>query len=301
MAQKRKKEIYKVTAVGSVVNIVLTVFKFIAGILGRSSAMVADAVHSLSDLLTDLIIFIFVRTASKPVDRSHEYGHGKFETMATMIVGCILIVVGLGIMVSGVKDCIAFFHGEPGPRPRMIALIAAVLSILLKEGIFRYTLAEGRKINSSILVANAWHHRSDAFSSIATLIGVAGSMFLGHNGLIFDPLAAILVSIYICKSGYDVVKPSADELLEKSLPTETEKEIRHILKSVPGIDEIHKLQTRRIGDQIAIEVHAEMDGSISLDEAHHIATVAENRLKKRFGRKTHVGIHMEPTPKTKKQ
>ena len=295
MVTTREKEIYKITAVGSLVNIILTAFKFVAGILGRSSAMVADAVHSLSDLLTDAIIVIFVRTASKPVDRSHEYGHGKFETMATLIVGCVLILVGIGIMIAGIKDCIAFFKGEIGEPPRMIALIAAILSIVLKEGVFRYTISRGRKINSPILIANAWHHRSDAFSSIATLIGVAGAMFLGHIGLILDPLAAILVSFYICKSGYDVVKPSADELLERSLPAKTEKEIRQILKSVSGIDGVHKLKTRKIGNQIAIEAHTEMDGNISLKEAHRIASIAESRLKKHFGSKTHVGIHMEPS------
>ena len=297
----REKEIYKVTAVGSVVNIVLTFFKFVAGILGRSSAMVADAVHSLSDLVTDAIIFIFVKAASKPIDRDHEYGHGKFETLATMIVGCILILVGLGIMINGIKDCIAFFHGDKGEHPRLIALIAAVLSIVLKEAVFRYTLIHGRKLDSPIMIANAWHHRSDAFSSIATLVGVAGAMFLGDNGLILDPLAAIFVSFYICKSGYEVVKPSIDELLEKSLPHETEKEIRQILKSVSGIEGVHKLKTRKIGNKIAIEAHTEMDGKMTLEEAHHIATTAENKLKKHFGRKTHVGIHMEPAKHHGKQ
>ena len=295
MTTAREKEIYKVTAVGSVVNILLTAFKFVAGILGRSSAMVADAVHSLSDLVTDLIIFLFVRTAAKPSDKTHEYGHGKFETLATLIVGCILFIVGLGIMVSGVKDCIDYYHGEIGERPRMIALIAAGLSILLKEGVFRFTLVRARKIDSPILIANAWHHRSDAFSSLATLIGVAGSMFLGEKGLILDPLAAILVSLYICKSGYEIIKPSMDELLERSLPSETEKEIRTILKSVPGIEGVHQLKTRKIGNQFAIDVHTNMDGRMSLNDAHHIATVAENKIKKRFGSKTHVGIHMEPT------
>ena len=294
MITTREKQIYKVTAVGSVVNILLTAFKFIAGIFGRSSAMVADAVHSLSDLLTDIIVVVFVRTASKPVDRTHEYGHGKFETLATLIVGCILILAGIGIMVAGIKDCIAFFHGETGGRPHMIALIAAVLSIVLKEGVFRYTFSRGRKINSPILIANAKHHRSDAFSSVATLIGVAGALFLGQKGIILDPLAAVLVSFYICKSGYEVVKPSIDELLEKSLSQETEKEIRRILHSVPGIEGVHKLKTRKIGNEIAIEAHTEMDGKMSLEDAHCIATEAENKLRKHFGNKTHVGIHMEP-------
>ena len=294
MVTAREKKIYKVTAIGSAVNVLLVIFKFIAGIVGKSSAMVADAVHSLSDLLTDIIIVVFVRTASKPIDHTHEYGHGKFETLATLIIGVILIGVGIGIMIAGVKDCIAFFHGHRGQKPLLIALIAAVLSIALKEGVYRYTLLQGKKINSPVLIANAWHQRSDAFSSLATLVGVAGAMFLGENGLILDPLAAISVSFYICKSGYDVVKPSIDELLEKSLPADTEKEIREILKSVEGIKGIHNLKTRKIGNRIAIEAHAEMDGKILLEEAHKIATVAEKEIKKKYGSKTHVGIHMEP-------
>lgn len=294
MVTSREKTIYKVTAIGSVVNILLVIFKFVAGIVGRSSAMVADAVHSLSDLLTDLIIVVFVRKAAKPIDHTHEYGHGKFETLATLIIGVILFLVGIGIMASGVEDCIKFFQGDRGERPRIIALIAAILSIVLKEGTYRYTLSQGNKIKSPVLVANAWHHRSDAYSSIATLIGVAGAMFLGKNGLILDPLAAILVSFYICKSGIDVIKPSIEELLEKSLPESTEKEIREILKSIEGIEGIHNLKTRKIGNRIAIEAHAEMDGSISLEKAHEIATNAEKAIKKKYGQKTHIGIHMEP-------
>lgn len=294
MVTSREKKIYWVTAVGSIVNILLVIFKFVAGFVGRSSAMVADAVHSLSDLLTDIIIVVFVKTASKPIDHTHEYGHGKFETLATLIIGVILILVGLGIMISGIEDCIKFFHGDRGEKPRMIALIAAVLSIVLKEGAYRYTLSQGKKINSPILIANAWHHRSDAFSSIATLVGVAGSIFLGKNGLIFDPLAAILVSFYICKTGYDVIKDSSNELLERSLPIETEKEIREIIKSVEGIEGVHNLKTRKIGNRIAIEAHTEMDGKITLEEAHRIASMAEKQLKKKYGRKTHIGLHMEP-------
>lgn len=291
----RERQIYKVTAIGSAVNIVLVAFKFVAGIVGRSSAMVADAVHSLSDLLTDAVVVVFVHTASRPVDRTHEYGHGKFETLATLIVGCILFLVGVGILVDGVKDCIAFFHGHRGERPGMVALIAAVVSIVLKEWAFRYTLSRGRKVGSPILIANAWHHRSDAYSSVATMIGIAGSMFLGESWRILDPLAAIFVSFYICKSGYDIIRPSADELLEKSLPPETEREIREILKSVPEIEGVHKLKTRKIGNQIAIEAHTEMDGSMTLEEAHRIASAAERKIRKRFGEKTHIGIHMEPT------
>ena len=297
MTTFREKKIYKVTAVGSVINVLLVIFKFVAGFWGKSSAMIADAVHSLSDLLTDLIIFLFVRTASKPIDHTHEYGHGKFETLATLIIGVILIAVGIGIMISGVEDCLRFFKGDRGEKPLMIALIAAILSIVLKEIAYRYTLSEGKKINSPVLVANAWHHRTDSFSSVATMAGVAGAMFLGKNGLILDPLAAILVSFYICKSGYDVVKPSIDELLEKSLPLETEKDIREIIKSVEGIEGVHNLKTRKIGNRIAVEAHAEMDGDITLEHAHEIASQAEKEIKKKYGQKTHVGIHMEPKKK----
>lgn len=294
MVTSREKKIYKVTAIGSGVNLLLVIFKFLAGIFGKSSAMVADAIHSLSDLLTDIIIVVFVRTASKPIDHTHEYGHGKYETLATLVVGVILFVVGLGIMYEGIKDTIEFFQGNRGPKPLWIALFAAILSIVLKEGLFRYTKSEGKKIDSPILIANAWHHRSDAFSSFAALIGIAGSMFLGKNGLILDPLAAIFVSFYICKSGYDVIKPSVEELLEKSLPLTTEKEIREILKSIEGIEGVHNLKTRRIGSRIAIETHAEMDGDITLTEAHEIASKAEKEIKKKYGSKTHIGIHMEP-------
>lgn len=294
MPLNRERKIYIVTAVGSVVNILLVIFKFLAGFIGKSSALVADAVHSLSDLITDLIIIVFVKKASKPIDHIYEYGHGKYETFATLIIGVILVIVGLGIMITGIEDCVKFFQGERGPRPRIIALIAVLLSIILKEGAYRYTLSEGKKIKSPVLIANAWHHRSDAFSSVAALIGIAGSMFLGEDGLIFDPLATILVSFYICKSGYDVIKPSIDELLEKALPLETEKEIRIILKSVEGIEGIHNLKTRKIGNRIAIEAHAEMDGKISLEKAHQIASMAEKKIKKKYGVKTHIGIHMEP-------
>ena len=294
MVSPREKQIYKVTAVGSIVNIVLTAFKFVAGIVGRSSAMVADAVHSLSDLLTDIIVVVFVRTASKPVDSNHRYGHGKFETLATLIVGLLLIIVGIGILIAGINESLAFFRGEVGEPPGMIALIAAVLSIVLKEGVYRYTVSRGRQVDSPVLIANAMHHRSDAFTSVATLIGVAGAYFLGKKWIILDPIAAIVVSFFICKSGYEVVKPSIDELLEKSLPKETEKEIQQLLRSVPGIEGIHKLKTRKIGNKIAIEAHTEMNGKMSLEEAHSIATEAENKLRKQFGSKTHIGIHMEP-------
>lgn len=294
MNSTKEKVVYKVTAVGSVVNIVLVVLKFLAGFLGKSSAMVADAVHSLSDLLSDVVVFIFVKIAAKPVDRTHEYGHGKYETMATLVVGVIMFVSGLVLLIEGGQDAWRYLKGEADGSPKMIALIVAIASIVLKEAAYQYTVYVGKKINSSILIANAWHHRSDAITSIATLLGIAGAMFLGDRWRILDPLAAMVVSVFILKVGYDIMKPALEELLEKSLPEDTENEIVSILNSIDGVEGVHKLRTRKIGDGIAINVHLEMEGDIPLTAAHAIANEAENALKRKYGDNTYVGIHMEP-------
>ncbi len=295
MADARQKNIYKVTLVGTAVNVVLVVIKFVAGIVGHSSAMVADAVHSLSDFVTDVIVLIFVRISGKPRDEGHDYGHGKYETFATMIIGVILAAAGTGLLVDGCRLAWDSLHGHELPRPSMAALVVAVVSIVVKEWLFRYTKAAGRKLNSSALSANALHHRSDAVSSLGTLVGIAGAMFLGERWRILDPLAAMIVSFFIIKSGYDIMRPSVGELLEASLPAETEREISSIVLSVPGIEGLHNLRTRRIGNGIAIELHAFMAGSMSLDEAHGLASEAERRLRARFGADTMVNIHMEPS------
>ncbi len=290
----REKEIYSVTLVGSAVNAVLIVLKFIAGFVGRSSAMVADAVHSLSDFASDVIVLVFVKIAGKPKDKGHDYGHGKFETLATGIIGILLIIVGIGLMIGGVESIIRTYHGEELPRPTMLALVIAIVSIVAKEWLYHYTIKAGNKLNSQAVVANAWHHRSDAVSSFGTLIGVAGAMFLGDRWRILDPLAAIVVSFFIIKSGYDIVKPSIDELLEASLPEDKEKEIVSLVMSVPGIKYVHNLRTRRIGNEIAVDLHAKMDGNLSLTQAHEKATSAEKAIKKVFGKNSIINIHMEP-------
>lgn len=290
----REKEIYKVTLIGSVVNAVLIVLKFIAGFVGRSSAMVADAVHSLSDFVSDVIVLIFVKIAGKPKDKSHDYGHGKFETLATVIIGLLLIGAGVGLMVNGIETVIHSLHGEQLERPTMLALIVAIVSIASKEWLYRYTVRSGKKLNSQAVIANAWHHRSDAVSSLGTLIGISGAMFLGDRWRILDPIAAIVVSALIIKSGYDIVRPCISELLEASLPEDKEKEIENLVTSVPGIDYIHNLRTRRIGNGIAVDLHAKMEGNLSLSEAHEKATAAENAIRKAFGENSIINIHMEP-------
>ena len=297
MTDLREKQIYRVTLIGTAVNAVLIVLKFIAGIFGWSSAMVADAVHSLTDFVTDIIVLIFVKIAGKPQDRGHDYGHGKFETFATMIIGLILAVAGVGVLWSGVCKIIDCLHGLELPAPTWLALTVAVVSIVSKEWLYRYSVRRGRELQSNAVVANAWHHRSDAISSLGTLVGIAGAMFLGSRWRILDPAAAVVVSFFIIKAGYDIMRPSVAELLESSLPEEEEKAISDTVLSVDGIEAMHHLRTRRIGNVIAIELHAKMDGSITLENAHTIATEAERQLKDRYGDSTLITIHMEPLRK----
>ncbi len=292
--EEREKEIYKVTLTGSAVNAVLIVLKFIAGFVGRSSAMVADAVHSLSDFISDVVVLVFVKIAGKPKDKGHDYGHGKFETLATVIIGLLLTGAGIGLMINGIEAVIRSLGGASLERPTMLALIVAIASILSKEWLYRYTIRAGKTLNSQAVMANAWHHRSDAVSSLGTLVGISGAMFLGERWRILDPLAAIVVSILIIKSGYDIVKPCISELLEASLPEENEKKIESLVTSVPGILAVHNLRTRRIGNSIAVDLHAKMDGALTLTEAHEKATAAENAIKHTFGDKSIINIHMEP-------
>ena len=290
----REKEIYKVTLIGTVVNALLIVLKLVAGIIGRSSAMIADAVHSLSDFVTDAIVLIFVRIAGLPSDKGHDYGHGKYETLATLIIGCILAMAGIGLLISGIEQVVRSFNGELLPRPRMVALIVAVLSIASKEWLYRYTVKVGRATESQAVIANAWHHRSDAISSGGTLVGIAGAMFLGEQWRILDPLAAVMVSMFIIKSGYDIIRPSVSELLEASLPDSQEREIRTLVMSIDVIKNVHNLRTRRIGCTIAADMHVKMDGGMSLSEAHALASRAERAIKSQFGENSIVTIHMEP-------
>lgn len=291
---EREKAIYQVTWAGSFVNFLLVVFKFIAGILGHSAAMIADAVHSLSDFATDIVVLIFTRISNKPQDKNHDYGHGKYETLATAIIGIVLFAVGAGICWNGLRAIQTVWQGGRLPVPGMLAFAGAIISIVSKELIYRYTIHVGRKINSSAVIANAWHHRSDAFSSIGTAMGIGGAIALGESWSVLDPMAAVIVSFFIMKVSVQLLKPCVDELTEKSLPDEIEKEICLIAENTPGVSAIHNLRTRRIGNHYAIEMHIRMDEHLTLYEAHAKASVIENKLKEKYGNETHVGIHVEP-------
>jgi cation diffusion facilitator family transporter len=290
----REKEIYKVTLVGGVANLLLVGFKFIAGTVGHSGAMLADAVHSLSDFLTDVVVLIFVGISARPQDESHDFGHGKFETIATLFIGLALVAAAIGIVVSGAGKLAAWLQGEDLPSPGMLALWGALVSIAVKEILYQYTARKGRKLESKAVVANAWHHRSDALSSIGAAIGIGGAILLGNRWTVLDPLASIVVGAMLVKVAWDLLAPSIGELTEQSLPESTEREIIGLIESVEGVCQPHNLRTRRIGNRIAAEVHIRLDGSLSLKEAHEKASAIECLFKGRFGENAHIIIHMEP-------
>ena len=290
----REKEIYKVTLVGGAVNVILLLFKFLAGVIGHSSAMIADAVHSLSDFVTDIIVLVFVKISNKPQDKSHDYGHGKYETLALTIIGIALMAVAIGIIVKGAVKIASWANGETLEAPGMLAFWAAIVSIVLKEAVYRYSIIKAEQLDSKAVEANAWHHRSDALSSIGTAVGIGGAIFLGQRWVILDPIASVVVGAFIVKVAFDLLKNGIGDLMEQSLPDQVEDEILSLARGVDGVTEPHDLRTRRIGNHYAIELHILMDGSITLKEAHDKASEVEDILRQRYGEETHVVVHVEP-------
>ena len=291
---ERNKEIYRVTFVGSAVNVLLLVFKFVAGIVGHSAAMVADAFHSLSDFLTDIIVLVFVHISGKPKDKSHDYGHGKYETLAMTIIGLTLLAVAIGILYSGVMKIVVWADGGQLEAPGTLALWAALLSVVLKETVFRYSMRKARQLESQAVEANAWHHRSDALSSVGTAIGIGGAIFLGQRWTVLDPVASVVVGLFIIKVSIDLLRKGIGDLTEHSLPDEVEAEMLQLVSSVEGVDEPHDLRTRRIGNHYAIELHILMDGNIPLSKAHDKASEVEELLRSHYGAETHIAVHVEP-------
>lgn len=290
----RTAKVTFVTLVGSVVNIILTVFKIFAGVLGRSTAMIADGIHSLSDLLSDIVVIVFVKISAKGRDKDHDYGHGKFETFATLIISLMLIVVAANLMSGGINKIRQILDGGEVSSPGMIALWAAVASIVLKEILYRYTIIQGKALNSPMMIANAWHHRSDAFSSVGSLLGIAGAIFLGDKFVILDPITGCVISIFILVMAVKMSVPAIKELLDVSLPDDVEEKIEATAKSVKGVVDLHELKTRREGPGIIMEGHLVLDSEISLKEAHDISKKVEAALRKEFGPETQISLHLEP-------
>ena len=292
---ERDKKVYRVTLLGSVVNLLLLVFKFVAGVLGHSAAMIADAVHSLSDFVTDLIVIVFVKISSKPEDADHAYGHGKYETLASCIIGLALIVVGVMMGYNAtVKIVDVVKNGTELASPGIIALAAAVLSIVLKEWMFHLTRKVAREVDSPAVEANAWHHRSDALSSVGTAIGIGGAVLLGSKWAVLDPIAALVVSVFIVVQAAKILSDAMGQVMEKSLPRDVEQRICEIVYEEEGTSDIHHLRTRKIGSQISIELHVRMNGYLTLREVHDKSIAIEKRLRAAFGDSTYINLHVEP-------
>ena len=291
----RVQRITRITVFGTIVNTLLLAFKFLAGILGGSAAMLADAVHSLSDFLTDIVVLVFVKISNRPADRKHSYGYGKYETLATLCIGIALLAVGIGIAVDGVEKIIQVWNGETLEQPGWIAFWAAIASIVLKELTYWLTIRVAKQVDSEALRANAWHHRSDALSSIGTGLGIGGAILLGQKWTILDPIAALVVSVFIMLTALRLTYGAIGEFLEQSLPEENENEIRAIVAADKELSELHHLCTRRLGNRVAIEMHLRMPGNTPLTIAHRHASAIEQQLKQRFGDQTHINIHLEPT------
>lgn len=291
----RETRIREITIIGAIVNILLTLIKIVVGILGRSAAMIADGVHSLSDLLSDVVVLMFSHISSKEKDKGHAFGHGKFETLATLIVSLILIVVGGSLMANGVQEIIDFANEKTIPIPGMITLWAAIISIIAKEILYQATKKVGEQVNSPVVLANAWHHRSDAFSSIGALIGIGGAILLGEKWVILDPIVSCCISVFIIVIAVKMSIPSLAELLDSALPECIEKEIISIASSVNGVEDIHALKTRRNGISYIINAHIVVDANMTVEQAHNIATNVEKALINKFGTETQANIHIEPS------
>lgn len=293
--QSREHEITKVTLIGSLVNGLLTLGKILAGIMGHSGAMLADGLHSLSDFISDIVVVVCVRISSKGQDEDHDYGHGKYETLATLCIGLLLILVGIELLWNGANDIYSFIKGEPIKQPELLALWAALLSIGAKEALYHYTSVKGKALSSPVVVANAWHHRTDALSSIGSAIGISGAVFLGDKWVILDPIACCIISVFILVMAFQMAGPSLQELLEASLSEDMENDIITSVTSVDGVDSVHGLKTRKSGPNIIIDAHIVVNPTMTVYEAHEITTNVEKKLREKFGKETYISLHIEPS------
>lgn len=291
---KSNKQARKVIWIGFVANLILTIIKILAGIVAKSSAMIADGVHSVSDLATDIVVVGSLSVSQRPHDHNHRYGHGKVETLATAFVGGALMLVGAGLLYTGVLKIYHVYRGEILPQPGMLALYAAIGSIIIKEILFRYTIKVGKLVKSQAVIANAWHHRSDVYSSVGTLAGISGAIFLGEKWAVLDPVAAVVVSFFIFKVAISITKETLFELIETSLSPEQEKDIVRIVSGVKGVNDPHNLKTRKIGNNIAIDIHVRVLSHLNVEQAHDIACELEQALRTHYGNDTFISIHTEP-------
>lgn len=288
--EQEKKTAMRVSAVTIVWNVILSIFKLIAGIVGHSGAMISDAVHSASDVFSTIIVILGINIASRQSDDDHQYGHDRLECVAAILLAVVLFATGIGIGIGGINKIITGTTGKD-EIPGMIALLAAVASILVKESMFWYTRSAAKKINSGALMADAWHHRSDALSSIGALIGIGGAR-LGFP--VLDPIASVIICVFIVKAAYDIFKDAIDKMVDKSCDEETEEKMRRLIEEQQGVLKVDVLRTRLFGAKMYVDIEIAADGDITLREGHEIAQVVHDKVEEEFPLVKHCMVHVNP-------
>ncbi len=288
--EQEKKTAMRVSAVTIVWNVILSIFKLIAGIVGHSGAMISDAVHSASDVFSTIIVILGINIASRQSDDDHQYGHDRLECVAAILLAVVLFATGIGIGIGGINKIIEGTAGKAA-IPGMIALIAAVASIVVKEAMFWYTRSAAKKINSGALMADAWHHRSDALSSVGALIGIGGAR-LGFP--ILDPIASVVICVFIVKAAYDIFKDAIDKMVDKSCDEETEEKMRRLIEKQTGVLKVDVLRTRLFGAKMYVDIEIAADGDITLREGHEIAQVVHDKVEEEFPLVKHCMVHVNP-------
>lgn len=293
MNKNPHKAAMNVSYVSIISNIVLSFFKLIAGLLAHSGAMISDAVHSASDVLSTIVVIIGIKVSSKAADKDHPYGHERLECVAAIILATILCITGLGIFEKAVKTMI-IKEAESISVPGLLALIAAILSILVKEAMFWYTRHFARIIDSSALMADAWHHRSDALSSIGAFIGI----FFARIGFpIMDQVASLVICLFIIKASYDIFKDAIDKMVDKSCDSTIEDELRILVLAQDGVEGIDSLQTRQFGNKMYVDLEICADGNKTLNETHRIAEHVHDCIEAQFPKVKHIMVHVNPVKK----
>ena len=287
----KQKISMRVSGVSITVNLVLSLFKLLAGILAHSGAMLSDAVHSASDVISTIVVIIGVKLSGKKSDAEHQYGHERLECVSAIILAGLLFATGVGIGMSGIKSILAGSKGQKIMEPGLLALIAAVVSIVTKEWMFWYTRAAAKKISSGALMADAWHHRSDALSSVGSFVGILGAR-LGCP--IMDPIASVVICIFILKAAIDIFKDAIDRMVDHSCDEETEDKMRQAVLEVPGVKGVDVLQTRLFGSKIYVDLEISADGQQSLNDAHAIAERVHHMIENTFQDVKHCMVHVNP-------
>ncbi|MCI6978321.1 MAG: cation diffusion facilitator family transporter [Lachnospiraceae bacterium] len=289
MNENMEKIAMKVSIISIIANVVLAAFKLVAGVFAHSGAMISDAIHSASDVFSTFVVMIGIKIASKEPDEEHPYGHERMECVAAIILATILCITGLGIG----KNALSNITGNSGEMavPGVLALIAAIVSIIVKEAMFWYTRHYAKKIDSGALMADAWHHRSDALSSIGAFIGI---IFARMGYVMMDSIACLVICVFIVKAAYDIFKDAIDKMVDKSCSLEVEAEIRTIVMSVDGVKGIDSLSTRLFGNKMYVDIEIRADGEKTLNETHEIAEAVHDSIEAQFEKVKHIMVHVNP-------